>query len=160
ASARITATVRATVPSASWPLPVMVRSVCATSDSEDVHGAGAVIEAGHAATGDVGHADLGAFDLARAGTALQLMGDLDHLCDAGRADRMTARDEAAGDVHRDPTIQLELAILEQLHRLARLGETERIGIEELIDGEGVVHLDQVDVFGAEAGGFVDLLGGT
>src|SRR5262245_31034149 len=124
ASARMTATVRATVPKAS--LLGMLRT--ATSDSEDVHGASAVIEAGDAPAGDVGHADLGASDLARAGTALQLMSDLDHLRYSGRSDRMPARDQATGDVHRNLAADLERAVLEQLHRLARLGESERIRI--------------------------------
>src|SRR5262245_60065273 len=97
ASARMTATARATVPMASWVASAVGewRAARATSDPEDVHGAGAVIETADAAAGHVGHADLGALDLPGAGAALQLVRDLDHLGDAGRSDRMPARDQAA-----------------------------------------------------------------
>ena len=68
-------------------------------------GASAVIETGHAATGDVRHPDLGIVDLSVARTTLELPHDLDHLRHAGRADRVPLRQEAAARIYRNATPQ-------------------------------------------------------
>ena len=59
---------------------------------EDVDGAGG------AEADDVGEADLGALDLAVARLAAQVRRDLVDVGDAGRADRVALRDQAAADV--------------------------------------------------------------
>ena len=49
---------------------------------------------------------LGAVDLALAGTALQLLGQLDDLCQAGRADRVPLAQQAARGVYRQAAAEL------------------------------------------------------
>ena len=47
--------------------------------SQDVHGAGAVIQTGDATAGDMGHANPRPFDLERATTSLELPGHFNNL---------------------------------------------------------------------------------
>ena len=53
---------------------------------------------------DVRHADLGALDLAVAGLATEVRGDLVDVGHAGRPDRMPLGDQPARHVHRCPAV--------------------------------------------------------
>src|SRR5438552_1429461 len=69
----------------------------------------------------------------------------------GRTGRMPAGDEPAvgGDGHASPG--LEVAALDRALGLAGAAKPEQLVVLELLDREGVVHLDEVEILGSEAG---------
>src|SRR3712207_6542536 len=113
--------------------------------------AGGVVHAPDTATGDLGQADARTFDLPPASCAAQLLDDLDDLRHAGRAGRMALRHQSTTRVHRDAAAERGGAFLQQLWRFAAATEAERLVVEQLGDGEGVVQLDEVEVLGTETG---------
>ena len=114
-------------------------------DSQQVDGRGRVVDAGDAAAGALRQADARAVDLARAGAALQLPHDLDHLRDAGGAERMALGEQAAARVDRHAAAEPRGAGAQQRHRLAVRRQAQRLVVQQLGDREGVVQLDHVDV---------------
>src|SRR5262249_1614485 len=90
-------------------------------------------------------------DLAIAGFGPQLPPALGDLGDAGRADRVAFRAQPAGGVDRDPTRERRFALERRASAVALLEEPEVFDVEDLGDGEAVVHLGAVDVGRTDAG---------
>ena len=100
---------------------------------------------------------LGVRDLAFVRGAPELPHELGALGEAGRAEGMSLREEAAGGV-RDPLAAVGVvAFLDELLGAALVAEAERLVRQDLVRGEAVVQLDDLDVLGAEARLVVDLL---
>ena len=89
-------------------------------------------------------------DLALAGLAAQLQRRLPDLRQAGRTAGMAARDQPAVGRDRHAAAELEVAALDARLGLALAAEAEQLVVLELLDGEGVVHLHEVDVLRADA----------
>src|SRR5262245_9728265 len=70
------------------------------------------------------HADLRAFDLARAGLTAQVRDDLVDVGDASGAERMALRQEAAADVHWRAAAVLEPALVDGAPGLALAAQAE------------------------------------
>ena len=104
--------------------------------------------------------DLGVLDLALVGLAAQLPHELGALREAGGAERVALREQAARGVGDELAAVGVVAVPDELLGLALLAEAERLVGEELVGGEAVVQLDDVDVLGAEARLLVDLLRGV
>ena len=114
--------------------------------------------AGRAEADDVGHAHLGALDLTVARLAAQLRGDLEHAGRAGHADRVTLREQTAGDVDRRGAVTPRGLLVDELARTTGLAEPQVVVVDELGGGEAVVQLHQVEVFRADARELVGLVG--
>ena len=95
-------------------------------------------------------ADLRALDLALVGLAAQLPGELGALGQAGGAERMALGDQAAGRVHHPPAAVGRVLGIDELAALALLGQAERLVGDQLVGGEAVVQLDDVDVVRPDA----------
>src|SRR5256712_12493490 len=83
--------------------------------------------------------------------AAELQRRLPDLRKPRRPARVPTRDEPAVRRHRHPPTQREVAALDRRLRLALAAEPQQLVVLELLDREGVVHLDEVHVLGAEAG---------
>ena len=90
-------------------------------------------------------------DLAPFGEAAELPDELDHLRDARRGQRMTARLEPARRVHGQPAADGRVAIEDGPARLARRHEPRVLEREQLERRERVVQLRDIDSLGAESG---------
>ena len=99
-------------------------------------------------------------DLAITRPTTKLRGQLDHLGQAGGAERVPAPDEATARVH-DETGGVDAggARLGRRPGLARTEETERLEGVELLGGRGVVQLDHIGIARAEPERFPGCLGG-
>ena len=101
----------------------------------------------------------GPVDLAGAGPAAELRGQLDHLGQPGGAERVAAADQAAAGVHDEPGgVDAGGARLGGRPGLPGGEEAERLEGVELLGRGGVVQLDEVDVAGPEAEGLPGRLG--
>ena len=102
------------------------------------------------AAGVDGHARAGPVDLAGAGAAAELGGQLDHLGQPGGAQRVAPPDQAAARVDDEAgRVDTGGAGLGGRPGLARREEAERLEGVELLGRRGVVQLDQVDLVGPE-----------
>src|SRR5438094_179334 len=81
----------------------------------------------------------------------QLQRRLPNLREPRRSPRVPTRDEPAVGRHRHPPAQREVAALDRRLRLPLAAEAEQLVVLELLDREGVVHLHEIHVRGAEAG---------
>ena len=97
------------------------------------------------------HADLRAFDLAVAGLAAQVPDDFADVGDAGRAERVALREEAAAGVHGDLAADVRRALVDHAAGFAFAADAEVLVVQQLGGGEAVVELDQVEVLGPDAG---------
>ena len=97
-----------------------------------------------------------ALDLALLGLAAQLPHQLGALRQAGRAQRVALRQQPAGRVGDDAPAVGVVAVEDELLGRAFGREAERLVGDQLVGGEAVVQLDDVDVLGADAGLLVDL----
>src|SRR4051812_46481513 len=100
--------------------------------------------------------DLGALDLAGFGLAAQVPDQLGALREAGGAERVALREQAAGRVGDELAAVGVVAVPDELLGAAFLAQAERLVGEQLVGGEAVVELDDVDVARADAGLLVDL----
>ena len=100
--------------------------------------------------------DAGAFYLALVGLAAELPDELGALGEAGGAERVALGEEAAGGVGDEFAAVGVVAVPDELLGFAFFAEAEGFVGEELVGGEAVVELDDVDVFGADAGLLIDL----
>ena len=91
-----------------------------------------------------------ALDLAGAGLAPQLPGDLAHLGDRLGGDRLAEAGQPAARVHRDAAAELGVAGAQQRLGLALAAEPDVLVPVELERGRQVVHLGQAEVVGADA----------
>jgi len=114
-------------------------------DAEDVN------DADRADADHVGEAGSCAWVLAWAAFAAELGGDLADLSDAGGADGVAHREQAAGGADGDASADVELTFGELRCGLADRRESERFDVKELLDGERVVELDDVEVGCGDAG---------
>src|SRR5262245_16477743 len=80
----------------------------------------------------VRHPDARVLDLARAGLAAQLAGQLEDLRQAGGPARVAARDQAAVGVEGMPAAQVRLPLLEHLLGLSLPAEAEQLVVLELL----------------------------
>ena len=122
-------------------------------------GSGAGVEgddAGAAEADVVLQRDPGVGDLARAGLAAQLPDEFGALGEAGGAERVALGEQAAGGVGDDSAAIGVVAVGDELFGGACGGEAEGFVGDEFVGGEAVVEFDDVEVGGADAGGFVDL----
>src|SRR4029079_8244591 len=88
--------------------------------------------------------------------AAQLLRDLEALCKTGSTQRMPLRQQAAGWIGHELAAVRVGFVDDELFALAFGGETKRLVREKLVLGKAIVKLDDVDIGGADAGGFVHL----
>src|SRR5690349_1613616 len=98
------------------------------------------------AAGVDAHAQASPLDLAAGRLLTQVLDELEHLADTGRADRVPARDQPATRVHRRAAAS-DRRVARQRGRTGptRVVEAQRLEGVELLGAGGVVQLDQVDV---------------
>jgi len=101
--------------------------------------------------------DLRALDLTLLGRAAQVPHELGALREAGGAQRVTLGEQTTRRVRDELAAVGVVAVPDELLRLAFLAQAERLVREELVRGEAVVELDDLDLVGADAGLLVDLL---
>ena len=92
-----------------------------------------------------------AWMLTVAGFVAQLGGDLADLAEAGGPDRVAHREQSAGGADGDAAADVELAVLECFGGVAGGADSHRLGVEQLLDGERVVQLDDIEFVGGDAG---------
>src|SRR2546422_3775967 len=90
-------------------------------------------------------------DLALAALSAELPDDLDRLCDARGADRLTARLQPAGCVDGDLAVQRGEAVRRGGAAFPLLDEPEVLDREDLGNREVVVHLRDLDVLRVQPG---------
>src|SRR5262245_20684379 len=95
--------------------------------------------------------DGGARNLTRPRFVAKLRENLRRLCNAGRAERMTAADEATPGIDDHVATVLAAPGCDEGARLALLAEPQLLVRDQLGDGEAVVDLGDVDVTGRDAG---------
>ena len=83
--------------------------------------------------------------LARPGFAAQLAGDLGDLPEPGGADRMAHGQQAPRGADGVAPADVEVAPLEALPHLTLATEAHGLDVEQLLDGKGVMDLDDVEV---------------
>src|SRR5437879_2604888 len=71
--------------------------------------------------------------------------------DAGGVDGMAHGQQATGRADRDPAADVELTGLKRARGVTGWADAHRLDVEELLDGESVVQLDDVNILGADAG---------
>ena len=109
-------------------------------------------DGGGGAAAEVQRAErLCALDLVVARPVADLLGGVEQHPNAGRADGMPAADQPAAGVDRQPTADLDLAVLDGLPRFAGTGQADVVDGEVLAGGEAVVHLEAVDVVEGDMG---------
>ena len=86
--------------------------------------------------------------------AAQLPGELDDLAERRRAERLALGEEAAARVHRQARSHRAAAVADPAAAAATRAEAELLRRQDLARGVGVLHLGEVDVGGAQAGGLV------
>ena len=77
--------------------------------------------------------------------APQLKRNFGDLADAGRPKRMAHGDKATGRAHRTATANIERSLLEKGNIFTDPANAGRFGIEQFLDGEGIVQLDDVEL---------------
>src|SRR5579871_4033626 len=110
--------------------------------------------AGGAHAHHVGEAEPRALDLAGAGFAAQVRGDLVDVGDAGGAQRVALGEQAAGYVHGDAPAERRVAGVDQLAGFALGAKAEVLVVHDLSGRKAIVQLDQVDVLRPDAGHLV------
>ena len=100
-------------------------------------------------------ATVASVDLTLVGGAAQLPGELGALGEAGGAERVALGDQAAGGVDDPAAAVGGVVVVDELAALALAAQAERLVGQQLVGGEAVVQLDDVDVVGADAGLLVD-----
>ncbi len=98
-------------------------------------------------------------DLAGPGRAAQLAGQLDHLPQRRRAERLALRQQAAARVDGQPAAEPGVTVVDEAALLAGLAEAELLVGEQLSGRVGVLALDDVEVAGADPGRRVRVPGG-
>ena len=91
--------------------------------------------------------------------AAQLAGQLDHLTERRRAERLALREQAPRRVDREPTAERRRALVDETALLAGCAEPELLVAEQLAGRVGVLALDDVEVAGPDARCGVGVLGG-
>ena len=84
-------------------------------------------------------------DLVVAGRAADLFGRVEQHAHAGRPDRVSAADQSAAGVDRQPAADFDLTVFDGLPRFARAGQPDVVDGQILAGGEAVVHFEPVDV---------------
>ena len=100
-------------------------------------------------TDDVGEADPCTLSLTLARPAPKMRGDLVDVCNTGCADRMTLREQATREIHRDSASEPGRLLVDHLARFSVSAETEVLVVEDLCGGKAVMQLDEVQVVGAD-----------
>src|SRR5687767_5788597 len=100
-----------------------------------------MVDAPDAPAGDLAQSDACALHLPGAGTLLQLLADLDDLCDAGCAWRVSLGQQAAARIDRNPAAQGGGAAGQQLRCFAAPAQPQCFVVQQLGNGESVVQLD-------------------
>ena len=100
-----------------------------------------------------------AIDLALVGRTTQLPRELGALGQAGRAEGVALGDQPAGRVHDPLPAVRRGALVDQVRALAFAAEPEGLVGQQLVGGEAVVQLDDLEVLGPETRLLVDLAGG-
>src|SRR5438067_473307 len=108
----------------------------------------------------VGKADLRALHLPRAGLAAELCRELVDHAHAGRAHRVAVRLEPARGIHRLLAAEIGAPLLDEPAALAARAEAQVLVVQDLGDGEAVVHLGEVDLRWRHLRLRVGLLGGA
>ena len=108
----------------------------------------------------MGHADLGALDLARTRLAPQMGGDFPHVGDPGGTDGVPLRLEPARHVDRHGAIAPGGSGVEEVDGSALLAQHQVVVVDEFGGGEAVVQFHQVEVRGADTGLLVGHGGGV
>ena len=88
--------------------------------------------------------------LASTGLTAKLRGDLANLPYACGSNRVTHGKQSARGVDRDAAADVELAGLELSGGRARGADAHGLEVEELLDGEGVVQLDNIELVHSHA----------
>ncbi len=107
----------------------------------------------------MGKAHLGALDLTVPCLATQVGGDLEHVGDTGRTDRVPLGDESTGHVHRRGAVTERSPGVDEVACATPLTQPQVVVVDQFGRGKAVVQLDQVEVLGADAGLLVGLAGG-
>src|SRR5213076_613746 len=108
----------------------------------------------------VGEADLRALHLPRAGLAAELCRELVDHAHAGRAHRVAVGLEPARGIHRLLAAEIGAPLLDEPAALAARAEAQVLVVQDLGDGEAVVHLGEVDLRWRHLRLRVGLLGGA
>src|SRR5689334_6015740 len=119
---------------------------------------GALVErhdAGAAEPEIVLQTDPRAFDLCRCRGTAKLPRQLVALREAGRAERMALRQETTGRIGDDATAIGVVAVIDELGRLALLAEAKTLIGDQLVLGEAVVQLDDVEIIRPDPCGLID-----
>jgi hypothetical protein len=101
----------------------------------------------------MGETHPGVLDLARAGFAAQLMHELHHLAQRGRAERFAFRQQSAARVHGHGRFR------EELRLLAGCAQPELLVREQFARRVGVLAFDDVEVVLADSRLFVRMVRG-
>ena len=91
------------------------------------------------------HADGRIFDLILSGQSAQLHHRFDDLVHARRADRMSARLQAAHRADRQLAANADLTVEAEARAFTRFGKAARFQTRHRRDGEGIVHFKEVDI---------------
>ena len=81
------------------------------------------------------------------GAALELLGDFAEHAAAGGADGMAEALQATAGVDRDLAVDVRVTLADELRAFALLTELKILAVQDLGDGEAVVHLGEVDLLG-------------